>query len=106
MEVRLYLDAAGRSPYARWYADLDRHARNRVDVALARLRAGNASNLKSVGSGVSELRIDWGPGLRIYIGQVGGRLVVLLGGGTKARQQDDIATAKLRWLDYKKRGTE
>jgi putative addiction module killer protein len=59
--------------------------------------------VKGVGSGVQEYRIDFGPGYRIYFGKDGDRLVILLGGGTKRRQQKDIALALERWTDYRKR---
>lgn len=106
MEIRIYGDADGREPFRRWVAALDREARHRVDVAIGRLRAGNTSALKSIGSGIAELRIDWGPGYRIYLGRMGDELVILLGGGTKSRQQDDIAAAKVHWMDYKSRRME
>lgn len=61
------------------------------------------SNVKSVGLGIHEYRIDWGPGYRIYFGREGDILVVQLAGGTKHRQQRDIADASMRWQDYKKR---
>jgi len=58
--------------------------------------------LKGVGGGVHECRVDWGPGYRVYLGKDGDRLVILLGGGTKKRQQKDIEAAKTLWQDYKK----
>jgi putative addiction module killer protein len=64
---------------------------------------GNLSNAKSVGAGVHEYRIDFGPGYRIYFGKDGERLVILLAGGTKKRQQDDIRTAQELWADYRRR---
>jgi putative addiction module killer protein len=67
---------------------------------------GNLSNTKGVGSGVMECRIDFGPGYRVYFGRDGEVLIILLGGGTKQRQQQDIATAQARWADYKRRKTE
>lgn len=72
-------------------------------MALTRLEQGNISNVKSVGSGVHELRIDHGPGYRIYFGRQGNELIILLCGGTKARQRKDIETAKLRWSEFKTR---
>ncbi len=72
-------------------------------TALARIQQGNLSNAKSVGAGVHEYRIDFGPGYRIYFGKDGERLVILVGGGTKKRQQEDIQTALTRWQDYKQR---
>lgn len=59
--------------------------------------------MKALGEGVSEYKIDFGPGYRIYFGKDGDRLVILVGGGTKKRQQQDIARAKAVWSDYKRR---
>jgi len=87
----------------RWFNGLDAKAAARVATAMYRLEQGNLSNAKSVGKGVSELRIDFGPGYRIYFGQRGGTLIILLGGGTKQRQSRDIALAQQRWADYKRR---
>lgn len=64
---------------------------------------GNLGNAKSVGSGVQEYRIEFGPGYRIYFGRDGDRLVILLGGGTKKSQQDDIRDAQAYWADYRRR---
>ncbi|MBZ5572162.1 MAG: type II toxin-antitoxin system RelE/ParE family toxin [Acidobacteriia bacterium] len=103
VEVLEYLDRNGRSPFAVWFDSLGAQAAARVTVALTRLAQGNLSNIKSVGAGVHEYRIDFGPGYRIYLGRDGERLVILLGGGTKKRQQNDIEDAIARWRDYKKR---
>jgi putative addiction module killer protein len=75
----------------------------RITVALDRLGTGNLSNVKGVGSGVSELKLDFGPGFRVYFGRDGDRLILLLGGGTKRAQQKDIEQAKASWLAYKRR---
>lgn len=99
----MYRDDRGQEPFDDWYADLDVHAAAKVTVALTRLAAGNRSETKSVGAGVLERRIDWGPGYRIYFGLDGKRLMILLGGGFKNRQQRDIVTAHVRWNDYKSR---
>ncbi len=72
-------------------------------AALARIQQGNFSDAKGVGSGVYEYRIDFGPGYRIYFGKYGETLVILVGGGTKKRQQSDVSTALARWDDYKQR---
>ena len=106
MLIREYVDERGRSPFAKWFEDLDARAAAKVTVALARIETGNLSNVKSVGAGVLEYRIDWGPGYRVYFGKDGVTLVILLAGGTKARQQRDIATAQQRWADYRRRRTE
>ena len=103
IEVREYLDRSGHSPFAAWSDRLNREAAAKVAAALARMQQGNLSNAKGVGAGVHEYRIDFGPGYRIYFGKDGERLVILLGGGMKKRQQEDIATALERWQDYKQR---
>jgi len=66
-------------------------------------RQGNLSNVEPVGDGVSEYKIDWGPGYRVYFGQDGDSMVILVGGGAKKRQAADIAAAKKQWAAYKKR---
>ncbi len=100
--IEEYLEG-GASPFAKWFGQLDAGAAARVTVALMRLERGATSNVKGVGDGVQEFRIDAGPGYRIYFGRDGVRLVILLGGGTKRRQDADIARAKMRWADYKAR---
>lgn len=99
--VREYLDERGRSPFADWFNDLNAPAAAKVTTALLRMEMGNFSNVKGVGSGVFEYRIDFGPGYRIYFGKDGDRLVILLGGGSKKRQQRDIAEAVRLWTGYK-----
>ena len=64
---------------------------------------GNISNAKSVGAGVFELKVNFGPGYRVYFGKDGDEIVILLGGGTKKREQRDIEAAQDRWQDYKDR---
>ncbi len=103
VEMREYLDADGRSPYAAWFERLNRETAVKVAAALARMQQGNWSNAKGVGAGVYEYRVDFGPGYRIYFGKDGDRMVILVGGGAKKRQQQDIQTALARWQDYKQR---
>lgn len=80
--------------YAQWFDGLrDRQARSRIDIRVRRLSLGNPGDVKPVGEGVSELRIDYGPGYRIYFVQRGALLVVLLAGGDKRTQDRDIQTA-------------
>ena len=102
-EVREYLDAEGNSPYAKWFHRLNMVAAIKVTTAVHRMEQGNFSNVKGVGAGVYESRIDFGPGYRIYFGKDGDRLVILLAGGTKKRQDADISAAKGYWRDYKRR---
>ena len=100
-EVVEFVDREGLSPFGRWFDDLDAVAAVKVGVALVRLEQGNTSNVKSVGGGVFETKIDFGPGYRVYFGKDGERIIILLGGGTKKRQDRDIANAKLAWSEYK-----
>jgi putative addiction module killer protein len=85
-----------------WFDRLNSEAARRVTTALYRLGLGNFSNVKGVGGGVFECRIDFGPGHRVYFGKDGERIVILLCGGTKKRQQDDIELAGEFWRDYKR----
>ncbi len=101
LEVREYVDPSGRSPFGRWLRSLNVQAAAKVVTALERMADGNLSNVKTVGGGVLEHRMDFGPGYRIYLGRDGERLVILLGGGTKARQQEDIRNAREHWSGYK-----
>ncbi len=92
---------AGRSPFADWFDSLDAAVAARVDRYIRRLEAGNFGAAKSLREGVHELRIDFGPGYRVYFGLDGKVLVILLGGGDKRRQSADIAGAVERWRRYK-----
>ncbi|MDE0332821.1 MAG: type II toxin-antitoxin system RelE/ParE family toxin [Nitrospinae bacterium] len=103
MQVREYIDAEGRSPCAGWFDRLNTQAAAKVTTALVRMAHGNLSNTKGVGDGVFERRINFGPGYRIYFGKDGDTLIILLGGGTKSRQQDDIEAARDLWRDYRRR---
>ena len=99
VELLEYTTAAGISPFTRWREKLDPTTRARVTVAVLRLELGNFSAAKGVGSGVFELRLDFGPGYRVYFGKDGEQLVILLGGGTKKRQQADIEAAQALWQE-------
>ena len=103
IEIREYVDETGKSPFARWHDRLDPRAAAKVTTALYRLEQGNFSNTKGIGSGILEYKIDFGPGYRIYFGRDGERLVIILGGGTKKRQQQDINAAKAYWQEYNAR---
>lgn len=102
-KAREYLDEQGRSPFGRWFSALPAQAAAKVRTAVLRLEGGNTSALKGVGKGVSEIVLHFGPGYRVYVGQDGAELVLLLGGSTKARQSQAIADAQERWADYKAR---
>ena len=94
LDVREYIDTAGRSPFTKWLRALNVHAAAKVATALERVADDNLSNVKAVGNGVLEYKIDFGPGYRIYFGRDGDRLIILLAGGTKKRQQEDSRRAK------------
>ena len=104
-EIRVaeYLDSSGRSSFRRWFDALEATAAAKVSTALYRLGQGNFSNVKGVGSGVFEYRIDFGPGYRVYFGKDGPTVVILLGGGTQKRQSRNISAAAEAWDDYKRR---
>lgn len=102
VEVREYLNPAGSSPFAHWFAGLNAVAAAKVTIAITRLEGGNFSNVKGVGSGVFEYKIDFGPGYRVYFGKDGNRLVILLGGSSKKGQRPAIAAAQVLWAAYKK----
>jgi len=106
-DIREYLAPDGKCPFRNWLRSLkDVKARARIRARINRIRLGNFGDCKSVGSGVSEFRIDHGPGYRVYFGRVGEKIVLLLCGGTKRNQEKDINLAKEYWYDYKKRKKE
>ena len=101
-ETELYVASDGGSPFQEWLDKLkDKKARAIINARLDRLRLGNLGDCKSIGSGVFELRMDFGPGYRIYFGQDGETLVILLCGGDKSSQAADIKKAGKYWDDYK-----
>jgi putative addiction module killer protein len=103
MEIKEYLSVNGDSPFAEWFDGLNAQAAVKARTYVIRMENGNLSQVKGVGEGVFECRIDFGPGYRVYFGKDGDRLIILLGGGTKKRQQNDINNAKALWQDYKRR---
>jgi putative addiction module killer protein len=106
-ELRYYQTSVGGQPFVEWLERLqDRQARARIEARLARAAVGNFGDVVPVGEGVSELRIDWGPGYRVYFGQVGQVTVLLLCAGDKRTQQRDIKRAKAYFEDYKARSAQ
>ena len=103
MIIKEYVEQNGQSPFARWFETLESVAAAKVTTALYRLEQGNHSNVKSVGKGVLEYKVDFGPGYRIYFGKDGLELIILLGGGSKKQQNKDINIAKQKWDEYKQR---
>ena len=102
--LRYYVAANGKRPFAEWLFSLsDRTAAARMQIRLERLRLGNFGDVRSLGRGLSELRIDVGPGYRVYFAIEGKSLVLLLCGGDKATQQRDIRRAREYLADYRRR---
>src|SRR5436309_9671675 len=103
-ELELYVTEEGRAPFTEWLDSLrDISGREKIRARLNRIRLGNFGDSSSVGEGVEELRIDFGPGYRVYFGQAGTKIVLLLCGGDKSTQTQDILQAKSYWKDYQKR---
>ena len=100
--VEEYVRENGTVPYREWFDSLDAAAAAKVAVAKVRLSLGNTSNVKWF-SGIGEYRIDWGPGYRVYLAKDGESLIILFGGGTKKRQEADIARAVALHAEYKAR---
>ena len=99
-----YVTEDGRNPFRTWLRGLrDARARAKIRVRLNRVRLGNFGSAKTVGDGVSELIIPYGPGYRVYFARTGRTLVLLLCGGDKSTQARDISAAKDYWLDYQRR---
>lgn len=99
--IQKYVTESGVCPFDDWFSKLDSQAQIRVDVRLDRVSLGNFGDHKSVGEGVYELRLFFGPGYRIYYGLAGRHVVLLLTGGAKGKQTKDIRTAQKLWKDYK-----
>ena len=106
-EIRKLELQGGLVPFDEWFESLrDQRMQAAVDARLARVRAGNFGDCKSVGGGVFELRIALGPGLRVYYGLHGRHIVVLLGGGDKSSQSRDIRRAQELWQQFTKHASE
>lgn len=101
-QIKELLLADGDSPFGKWFGSLEAVAAAKVRVAVSRMEQGNLSNVEWF-RGIGEYKIDWGPGLRIYLAKDGLKIIILIGGGTKKRQQQDIDQAVALWEDYKRR---
>ena len=97
-----YLDEYGDSPFSKWFSQLNASAAAKISTALYRMEQGNLSNARSVGKGIFEYKLNFGPGYRIYFAH-DGDLLVVLHGGSKKRQGQDINYARELWADYKAR---
>lgn len=103
-QVIEYLDPEGKDPYRDWLIGLaDRQAQARILTRINRMAAGNFGDHKPIEGGVWELRIDWGPGYRIYYARAGKRIILLLAGGDKRTQKADIRAAISYWVDWQQR---
>ena len=102
-EVQVYQTSNGREPFNDWLTSIrDIETQARIRSRLERLEDGNLGDCQSVGDGVFELRIHFGAGYRIYFGQIGNSIILLLCGGDKSSQRRDIERAKIFWLEYKR----
>lgn len=100
-EIRRYIAPDGKVPFGEWLDSLrDRKAKAKIKERLKRVSLGNLGDYKSVGKAVFELRIDYGSGYRVYFGQIGLTIVLLLLGGDKSTQEQDIRKAQEYWADY------
>lgn len=103
-EIRHYITEDGKIPFQEWINSLkDMDAQNRINIRLNRLRLGLLGNINCIAEGVHELKVDYGPGYRVYFANEGDNIVILLCGGDKRTQKQDTKTAKFYWADYKKR---
>jgi putative addiction module killer protein len=106
LDIVHYQDEAGRLPFQKWMERLrDKLAKARIVARIDQLRKGNLGDARSVGEGVLELRVDVGAGYRAYCGRYGQHWIVLLCGGDKSSQAEDIARAKTYWTEWKRRQT-
>lgn len=104
IEVRHYLTRAGKDVFDDWLSRLaDARAQAKIAIRVDRLAAGNFGDCKPLRQGLYELRIDWGPGYRVYFAMLGRTRVLLLLGGDKRKQSSDIERASAYWKDYRER---
>ena len=100
LTVREYVTKDGRCPFRRWLDRLDVSVKARIQARVLRFEIGNLGDHKSVGGGVWEARLMLGPGYRIYFGKDGNSIIILLTGGEKSSQEQDISSARSYWKDY------
>jgi len=102
-QVKEYLAQGGTNPYRDWLETLDSPVKQRIQARILRFESGNLGDVKALGEGIFEARIDFGPGYRIYFGREGNVVVLLLCGGDKSSQGKDILRAKEFWKQYKEK---
>ena len=101
-DIKLFRTKDGKKPFIEWLESLrDQKAKQKIQLRVDRLSLGNPGHTNSVGEGVQELKIDYGPGFRVYFGYEGNVVVILLLGGDKSSQDEDIKKAKSYWKEYK-----
>jgi len=101
LAIREYVTPQGKNPFREWLKNLDMVVQARIQARVLRFESGNLGDHKSVGGGVWEARLDFGPGYRLYLGKDGVAVVLLLVGGDKRSQSKDIAAAKRCWQDFR-----
>lgn len=106
VEFSEYVDEQGRSPFGEWFAKLDAVTAAKIRVYMSRVELGNYSCVAPIGHGLSEIKIDYGPGYRVYFKKQHDQLLLLLGGGTKKNQQKTIELAIASWLSYRARSKQ
>ena len=103
MEVKIYRDEQGSEPFIEWLESIrDKTSQARIRARLRRIELGNLGDHRSIGEGIFELRLQFGPGYRVYCGQIDEKIILLLAGGVKKTQQRDIIKAKHYWYDDKR----
>ena len=104
-QIKVYITPSGKCPFNKWLNDLvDKKAQIAIDLRLERLRIGNFGQSKLLGNGVYELKIDFGPGYRVYFSKIGLTIILLLCAGDKKSQQKDIEKATQYFQDFKIQG--
>jgi putative addiction module killer protein len=104
--ITAYETASGKKPFEEWVEGLDHIVASRVEARINRLIQGNLGDVKPVGEGVSELRLAFGSGFRVYFAQFQNEIIVLLCGGDKSSQSKDIEIAHNYWADFKRRNND
>ncbi len=103
-KIKIFQDNNGKEPFAEWIDSLSLKERSRIFTRLDRVETGNMGDHRSVGGGVGELRFHFGPGYRVYYGETGNTVILLLCGGDKSSQNKDIKKAKAYWRELGERG--
>ncbi len=104
IEIEFYQTPSGHNPFDDWFESIqEMHTRSKILTRLDRLKLGNFGDCKSLGEGIAELRIHYGPGIRIYYSKIGNKVILLLCGGNKRSQSKDIDKAKEYLREYQSR---